>query len=108
MENQRIGIGRRMPLVGLFVVMVLVVGSRCGFAGGIDQSKICIVSTDQEALDCKPGELMYFQPRTWGNEQLPTHIAAVYCDFNYQVMHTPASVICVYTNARTYLLKGLQ
>ena len=28
MENQRIGIGKRMPLVGLFVVMVLVVGSR--------------------------------------------------------------------------------
>ncbi len=105
MRNEKTDIGSRMPLIGVFAVTVLSAVSRYGVAGEIDQSKICIVSTDQEALECRPGELMYFQPRTWGNEQLATRIAALYCDFNYRIMHTPASVICVYTNARTYLLK---
>ncbi len=66
----------------------------------IDQSNICIYSTDEEAAECKAGELSWFSPKTWGNEQLPLSVAAAYCDFNYEVMYNDSGVICVFTDQR--------
>ena len=98
----------KTALVGILAVLAAVVAVL--FSGGpsirIDQSRLCLVSSDEEALKCKPGRLMYFQARRWGNDQLPTNIAAAYCDFNYQVMHTPGSVLCVYTDKRRYLVES--
>lgn len=66
----------------------------------IDQSKLCIYSTDEVAAKCKPGELSWFAPSSWGNEQSPLIVAAAYCDFNYQVMYNNSGVICVFTDKR--------
>lgn len=70
----------------------------------IDQSQVCMYQNDEQAKACPAGKLSYFQPSTWGNEQLVLNAAVVYCDFNYQVMHTNAGVICTHTHERLHLL----
>ncbi|MGR5064696.1 lipoprotein [Photobacterium sp. DNB22_13_2] len=70
----------------------------------VDQSKLCAFSTDVEAKACKAGELAWFRPSTWGNEQLPLNVAAAYCDFNYDVMYNNAGVLCVFTDKRLSML----
>lgn len=82
--------------------------SACGKADSIPQDTLCAYSTDEEAKACKPGQLSYFQPSNWGNQQLPLQVAATYCDFNYQVMHTQAGVLCVFTDKRLHLLNQQQ
>ena len=66
----------------------------------IDQGKMCVYSNNEDALMCQDGQLSFFKADRWGNEQLPLSVAAAYCDFNYQIMHTNAGVICVFTNKR--------
>lgn len=74
----------------------------------IDQSNICIFSSDEEAKMCKTGQLAWFRPSQWGNEQLPLNVAGLYCDFNHQVMNNNSGVICVFTNERLFLLDSEQ
>lgn len=92
-----------MKKVVVFGVLALVL-SGCGERAQIDQSKMCLASTDQDAKACKNGELVTFKPSSWGNEQLPLNIAAAYCDFNYEVMYNNSGVICVFTDKRLGLL----
>ena len=80
-----------------FTVLALV---GCNQKAQIDQSKMCIYSTDEEAKQCKAGEMSWFKPSSWGNEQLPLNVAGVYCDFNYEVMYNNSGVICVFTDKR--------
>lgn len=69
----------------------------------VDQSKMCIYSTDEQAKDCEPGNLSWFRPTRWGSEQLPLNVAGAYCDFNYPIMHNNSGVICVFTDKRMNL-----
>ncbi len=99
----------RMKNIATILLSTLML-SACGLADGnngktpIDQSKLCIFSNDEDAKHCKPGELAMFRPDFWGNEQLPLNVAAIYCDFNHQVMYNVAGVICVFTDERLHLL----
>lgn len=72
----------------------------CNSNPHINQSEMCVYSTDEEAKKCKPGQMSWFAPERWGNERLPLNVAAAYCDFNYEVMHNNAGVICVFTDER--------
>ena len=76
----------------------------CNQKAQIDQSKMCIYSTDEEAKQCKSGEMSWFKPGRWGSEQLPLNVAAAYCDFNYEVMFNNSGVICVFTDKRLSLV----
>ena len=78
--------------------------SGCNQTAQIDQSKICIASSDEEVKKCTTGELIIFKPSRWGNEQLPLNIAGAYCDFNYQVMYNNSGLICVFTDKRLSLV----
>ena len=51
----------------------------------VDQSRICIYSNDEEARKCVNGELSFFNPTRWGNEQLSLFVVAQYCDTNYNI-----------------------
>lgn len=66
----------------------------------IDQSALCIFSSDEEAKLCKTGKLAFFKPNRWGNAQLPILAAAAYCDTNYQVIYNESGVLCVFTDER--------
>lgn len=82
-------------------LLILISFGLLGCKEDIEQSQMCVVSTDEETVkNCKNGKLAYFRPDSWGNEQLPLNMAASYCDFNHQVMHTKAGVICVFTDKR--------
>ena len=60
----------------------------------VDQSRICVYSNDEEAQKCVNGELSFFNPTRWGNEQLPLFVVAQYCDTNYNITYTmPASFV---------------
>lgn len=88
-----------MKLLGITVIALSAVClSGCG--SSIDQSSVCVYSTDHEATQCKSGQLSYFKPNRWGNEQLPLNVAAAYCDFNHQVVFNNSGVLCVFTNER--------
>ncbi|MGH8433082.1 MAG: hypothetical protein ACRERX_01075 [Pseudomonas sp.] len=71
----------------------------------IDQTNLCTYNTDAQAERCKDGQLAWFKPEQWKNEQQPLSVAAAYCDFNYQVMYNKAGVICVFTDKRLNLVK---
>lgn len=77
----------------------------CGDSSSIKQDELCTYTSDDEAKACKPGQLSYFQPTSWGNEQMPLNAAAAYCDFRHQVVHTNAGVLCIFTDKRLHLLQ---
>jgi hypothetical protein len=90
----------KILLIGLTTILL----SACNQGSPtVDQSKMCIYSTDVQAKECKSGELSWFKPAQWGNEQLPLNVAAAYCDFNYPIMSNKSGVICVFTNKRMEL-----
>ena len=66
----------------------------------IDQSSLCTYSTDVQASKCAEGQLSFFSPDSWGNEQLPLIVASTYCDFNHPVMYNNSGVVCVFTKQR--------
>jgi hypothetical protein len=66
----------------------------------IDQSSVCLFDSEETAKQCKEGQLSFFQPKTFGNEQLPLIVAASYCDFNHQIVQTNGGVVCVFTAQR--------
>lgn len=82
------------------ILTALFLMSGCNQQAKIDQSDMCVYSTDEEAKQCKKGEMALFKPSRWGNEQLPILAAASYCDFNYEVMYNNAGLICVFTDER--------
>ena len=61
---------------------------------------MCIFSTDEEAEECKNGEMAWAKIEEGHNPRLPLSIAAAYCDFNFEVMYNDAGVICVFTDKR--------
>jgi hypothetical protein len=69
-------------------------------SASIDQDSLCTCSNQAQAAKCREGQLSFFQPATFGNEQLPLIAAAQYCDFRHQVMHTQGGVVCIYTARR--------
>ncbi len=94
---------RAALLAALFSPLIL---SACGGAhAATDQSKLCIFSNDEQAKKCKPDELAYFSPDTWGNAQLPLIVIATYCNTNRPVQFNEAGVVCTFTDKRLWLLK---
>jgi hypothetical protein len=91
---------KKISLISLFVVALV----GCNQKAQIDQSKMCMYSTDDEAKQCKSGELSWYSPKRWGSEQLPLSAAVAYCDFNYEVMYNNSGVICVFTDKRLSLV----
>lgn len=87
-----------------FITLAAIALVGCNQKAQIDQSKMCIYSTDEEAKQCKSGEMSWFKPSRWGNEQLPLNVAGAYCDFNYEVMCNNSGVICVFTDKRLLLV----
>lgn len=87
----------------VFIAVLLALLTGCleqGASSKIDQSSVCYYSDDAQAKQCKEGQLFFFKPESWGNEQLPLVVASIYCDFNHPVMHTNAGVLCVFTKQR--------
>jgi len=62
------------------------------------QDKLCIYTDIPEGQRCKDGELSYYKPNRWGNEQVSTKIAALFCDTNHRIFATKAGVLCTHTN----------
>ena len=89
----------------IYIVLASLVLFGCEQKAQVDQSKLCIYSSDDEAKQCKAGEMSWFAPSQWGNEQLPLKVAAAYCDFNHEVMYNNSGVICVFTDKRLPLVK---
>lgn len=87
-------------LLGMAVLTLTGCLDSVGGTARIDQSSVCTYSNEEAARACKNGQLSFFQPERFGNEQLPLIAAASYCDFNYPVMHTNGGVVCVFTTQR--------
>lgn len=71
-----------------------------------DQSKMCIFSNDAQAKKCTAGQLAFYSPDSWGNEQLPLNVIAAYCNTNQPVFFNKAGVICTFTDERLFLVNG--
>lgn len=70
-------------------------------------SDLCVFSTDPQAERCKPGQTAWFRPENGQqiSEQAALSVAAAYCDFNRQVMHNRAGVVCIFTDQRLSSVK---
>jgi hypothetical protein len=78
----------------------------CGGSGKeIPQDNICVFAGGEDAKACKPGQLGWFKPTSWGNEQMPLLVVATMCDFNHQVVMNNSGVICVITDKRVKALE---
>jgi hypothetical protein len=77
-----------------------------GLLGGglVNPDEVCIFQSEEEARRCQEGSLAFFRPSSWGNAQTPLAVAAAYCDWSQQVMHTEAGVLCVFTKKRLHIL----
>ncbi len=65
-----------------------------------DQSSLCSWSDEASLKNCKEGQLGFFAPATFGNEQLPLLVTANYCDFRHPVVYNSGGVVCVITFQR--------
>lgn len=75
----------------------------------VDQTKLCIATSDAEAMECPEGELFMARllepnPQLRGLNALNT--AALYCDTNHQIFENDGGVMCVMTHDRIELLTG--
>ena len=86
--------------VGLGCLVLTGCFESLGRVSSIDQSTVCRFNDTEAAKQCKNGQLAFFQPEQFGNEQLPLIVAATYCDFNHPIMHTNGGVVCVFTTQR--------
>jgi hypothetical protein len=106
----RTGKQRYLRLLGTLMLTGTLTGllSACGGSGGaggaaskeVAQDSICVYANDKDAAKCKEGQLAWFKPGSWGNEQLPLLVVASYCDTNHQVLMNNAGVICAFTSKR--------
>ncbi|QEM82460.1 hypothetical protein [Halomonas binhaiensis] len=86
-------------------------------SGAIDQSQVCVATTDEQVLSCEVGKPFMARLNLNGNdvsplaleqrvlntmalEQRVLNTMALYCDTNYPIHHTQTGVLCVLTDAR--------
>lgn len=75
----------------------------------VDQTKLCVASTDEEAMQCPEGELFMarlLEPNPEIRAFNALNTAALYCDTNHQIFENQAGVMCVMTHDRIELLTG--
>ena len=96
---------RGIALAGGILLSALLAGCAQG-RSETDQSKMCIFSNDAQAKKCTTGQLAFYSPDSWGNEQLPLNVIAVYCNTNDPVFFNKAGVICTFTDKRLFLLNA--
>lgn len=113
-----------MRLLGYFATFILTVGAAVVLAvfsmnvlaeqgdgkssADIDQSSVCVASSDEQALNCPTGEMFMARlalseadvenPLVRDRRLLNT--MALYCDTNYQIHQTQTGVLCVLTHER--------
>lgn len=96
---------RKISLIASAVVLMSLALTGCAReTHDINQSKMCIFSSDQQAKACKSGELAFFSPESWGNSQLPLNVIAAYCNTNQRIEFNKAGVICTFTKMRLWLV----
>ena len=59
---------------------------------------LCLVTNVRE--HCKEGQLAWFAPERWGNDQLPITFVAAVCDFRHPIVWNNGGVACIYTDVR--------
>ncbi len=77
-----------------------------GYASRTEQSKVCVFSNVAQAAKCKNGELAFFSPDSWGNDQLPLLVVRLFCNTNHQIVYNDSGVICQFTNKRYHPAKA--
>lgn len=73
----------------------------------VDQSEICIASTDEQALNCPENVLFLarFADADGGRHAYRVlNTVALYCDTNHSIFQTNAGVLCVMTHQRFDLI----
>lgn len=69
----------------------------------VDQSRMCIATTDAQAMECPEGEL-FMARLSQSNQAIRAfnvlNTAALYCDTNHPIFENAAGVICVMTHQR--------
>jgi len=97
---------RRMSMrawIGMCVVCVAFCGQANAFGFGNDDAAttICVIHDPaSEAGKCHNGEVLLYQPRMFGNEQLPVIVSAALCDFDHTIVYNKGGVSCVFTDKR--------
>lgn len=62
---------------------------------GEDKSELCLIENkDDDVSRCEDGQLLVFLPNSWGNDQLPIIVAALFCNFDYSVVYNNGGVVC--------------
>lgn len=77
----------------------------------VDQAKICVATTDEQALACTEGQLFMAritQPDLTARAYNILNSVALYCNTNYPIFENPAGVVCIMTHARISALTGIQ
>jgi len=60
-----------------------------------DKPELCVIENkDVDISHCEDGQLLVFLPNSWGNDQLPIIVAALYCNFDYSVVYNNGGVVC--------------
>lgn len=63
------------------------------------KNEVCVADLKLYAVgetNCKDGQIFFFKPERWGNEQMPIEIATYFCDFNFPIVYNKGGVSCVY------------
>lgn len=65
------------------------------------QNDLCHVQNiDAASKQCKNGDVFLFRPQSWGNEQAPIVLSAIFCNYEHPIIYNVAGVSCIFTDAR--------
>jgi hypothetical protein len=87
-----------LPLLGVLVLSSAVFANAPLPTVG---SNVCVISDPEKLTGCTEGDVVSYQPKMWGNEQMPTRFISFACDLTKPVFMTEAGVVCVYTQKNT-------
>jgi hypothetical protein len=60
-----------------------------------DKPVFCVIKHDgNDVSHCEDGQILVFLPDSWGNDQLPIDVAALYCDFDHSIVYNNGGVTC--------------
>lgn len=81
-----------------FCLSSVVLLTGCASGHRTEQSHVCTFSNAKGAAKCHNGELAFFEPNEWGNDQMPLYAVSDFCNTNHQVIMNKSGVICTFRN----------
>ncbi len=62
--------------------------------------EVCLVNQEDDFNKCATGQRVFFQPQSFGNQQLPLIFISYFCDIHQPIHFNASGVVCIYQETK--------